>query len=129
MVKIDTAKINWSMVSTIIGIVVTIVATPIITVQTMKGDIRVLAKQIEEKDTAAKVRFEGIEKELSEMRTLHYKIALKQTEQERNLKGVTTAINPVLAADKSHPIVLPESKVKIDVPALAAAAEVKKKTQ
>lgn len=127
---VEKAKRDWLPITITVGSsLFTGILTGVIAVMTMKGDIRVLGKDLETSSKASETRFVNIEKELGEMRNLHYRMAVKQQEQDRNIKGVTNAVNPMLLASKTSPISLPPSKVQIDIPTQTAVIDVKKKIQ
>ncbi|MCI4436277.1 MAG: hypothetical protein JHC33_05630 [Ignisphaera sp.] len=83
-------KRDWlPIIITVGSSLLTGVITGIIAIMSMKGDVRVLAKDVETSGKAVETRFVNLEKELGEIRNLHYRLAAKQTEQEQNLQGVT----------------------------------------
>jgi ABC-type lipoprotein release transport system permease subunit len=121
-----TKTTDWKPIFITLGMsILSGVITGIIFVMTMKGDIRVLTKSLDDYKDANNIRLLNIEKEAGELRIHHYQMAAKQVEQDNNLKNVTRSVNPVLIASRVKPVEL-QNKVLIE-PLPQVATEVKKK--
>jgi hypothetical protein len=117
-----TEKTNWKPILVTAGMsILSGVITGIIFVMTMKGDIRVVAKDVETSNKAVSIRFDGIDKQLSELRVLHLsnKMAILENKQnihsnlsriEQNTKKLELAVSTVVPEVSS---VVPEVKKKI----------------
>ena len=106
MVVINANKFDLRSISSIISIIIAVIIGPTIAIQTMKSDIKVLSKQIEDKSTADNQRFSAIETGLSEIRVLHYQVAARQAEHDKSISGLTrtSQVNSAVLAK-----VLPEA--------------------
>jgi uncharacterized membrane protein YraQ (UPF0718 family) len=105
---ITKKETDWKPILITIGMsVLSGVITGIIFVMTMKGDIRVVAKDVETSNKAIVLRFEGIDKQLGELRVLHLsnKMAILENKQnvhsnldrlEKNTKKLETVVASVL---------------------------------
>ena len=115
------SKTNWKPILVTVGMsILSGVITSIIFVMTMKGDIRVVAKEVEDSNKAISTRFEGIEKQMGELRVLHLsnKVAILENSQaihsnlnriEKNTKKLELAVSTVVPEVSS---VVPEVKKK-----------------
>lgn len=116
------SKTNWKPILVTVGMsILSGVITGIIFVMTMNGDIRVVAKELEDSNKASSTRFEGIEKQMGELRVLHLSNKMAILE---NSQAIHSNLNRIEKNTKKL-----ELAVSTVVPEVSSAApEVKKKT-